>query len=80
MITEEVVIDQITILEDGQIQVRRDDRVLQDGVIIAHNYHRHVIAPGQPIAGEDVRVRRISAVVHTPEVVRAYRDAIERRG
>jgi hypothetical protein len=45
-LTKESVIDQITVLEDGQIQVRRADKLKEDGVEIAKAYHRHVVVPG----------------------------------
>ena len=56
MITELSVIDKIEVLEDGQIQVRRADKVLRDGVEIAKTYHRHVLAPGDDLTGQDNRV------------------------
>ena len=34
-ITESSTIDQITVLDDGQVLVRRADRVLRDGVELA---------------------------------------------
>ena len=44
MITEESVIDQIMVLEDGQIQVRQANKVLRDGVEISRTFHRHEVA------------------------------------
>ena len=76
MLTEQSVIDQITVLEDGQIQVRRANKVLRDGVEIARTYHRHVLAPGANVTKEDVRVKAVARVIHTPEVVAAYTAAI----
>ncbi|MCH7713760.1 MAG: hypothetical protein IIC99_09070 [Chloroflexi bacterium] len=76
MLEEHSVIDQITVLEDGQIQVRRADKVLRDGVEIAKTYHRHVVGPGDDLAGEDEKVRTIAVVVHTPDVVQAYLAAL----
>ena len=71
-ITEMSVIDQITVLADGQILVRRADRVLRDGVEIATSYHRHVLSPGEGVIGQDPRVRDIAKVVHTAAVIRAF--------
>ena len=55
-IIEQSVIDKIEVFEDGQIQVRRADKVLRDGVEIAKTYHRHVLAPGDDLAGQDAKV------------------------
>jgi hypothetical protein len=75
-LTEQSVIDQITILEDGQIQVRRADKVLKDGVEVASTYHRHVVVPGAALGGEDTRVSQVGAVIHTAAVIQAYRASL----
>lgn len=72
MYLEQSVIDKIEVLEDGQIQVRRADRVLKDGVKISETYHRHVIAPDQDITNEDARVKAVAEAVWTKEVKDAY--------
>ena len=74
--TEESVVDQITVLEDGQIQVRRSDRVLRDGVVIASVPHRHVVVPGDDLTAENDRVRKIGEVEHTAGVIAAYRESL----
>tara|TARA_R110000787_G_scaffold340_1_gene1361 strand:- start:31 stop:279 length:249 start_codon:yes stop_codon:yes gene_type:complete len=76
MINERTIIDNITVLEDGQIQVRRADIIERDGVEIARNFHRHVISPGQDISGEDEKVRRVAGAIHTKAVVDAFREAV----
>ena len=75
-ITEESVVDQITVLEDGQIQVRRSDRVLRDGVVIASVPHRHVVVPGADLTSEDARVKKIGEVEHTSAVITAYEESL----
>jgi hypothetical protein len=49
--------------------------VFRDGVEISKAYHRHVVAPGDDLALEDSRVAEIGAVVHTAEVITAYKAA-----
>ena len=60
---------------DGQIQVRKANRVFRDGVELSKSYHRHVVSPGDDLALEDSRVAEIGAVVHTAEVIAAYKAA-----
>lgn len=72
MYTEESIIDKIEVLEDGQIQIRRADRVLKDGEKISETYHRHVIAPDQDISNEDERVQAVAKAVWTKEVKDKY--------
>mgnify|MGYP001597195122 CR=1 FL=1 len=74
-LTESSVISQITILEDGQIQVRRSRRVYDGAEMIAEQYHRHVVLPGDNVVGEDPRVRAVARVLHTPEVIAAWKAA-----
>jgi hypothetical protein len=74
-LTERRVIDQITALEDGQIQVRTATVIERDGVEIGRTYHRHVVAPGDNLDNEDARVRSVGTTLHTATVIAAYRAA-----
>ena len=76
-LTEDTIVDSIDVLPDGQIQVRKADRVFRDEVEISKTYHRHVVAPGDDLSKEDSRVAEIGAVVHTAEVITAYKAAQE---
>ena len=71
MITELSVIDKIEVLEDGQIQIRRADKVLRDGVEIAKTYHRHVLTPGADLRGQDAKVVAVANAVwsHNANIV-----------
>ncbi len=72
MLEEVSTIDLIQVTEAGHVQVRRADRVLRDGVEIAKTYHRHVLSPGDDLAGQDARVVAIAKTVWTPDVVAKY--------
>ena len=50
---EKSVVDKIEVLLAGQIQVRRRDQILKDGVEVAATYHRHVLSPGDELTNED---------------------------
>ena len=73
-LTEDTIVDSIDVLPDGQIQVRKANRVFRDGVEISKSYHRHVVSPGQDLSLEDPRVAEIGAVVHTEEVIAAFKE------
>ena len=63
----------ISILEDGQIQVREDRVIFDNDVEITRLHHRHVIEPGQDLTSErSDRARRIAAMEWTPEVINTY--------
>ena len=74
-LTEETIVDKIEVVENGTVQVRTANVVLKDGVEIARNFHRHVVAPGDSYSNEDAKVQAICAAVHTAEVVSAYEAA-----
>ena len=74
-LTEKTVIGSRDVLEDGQIQVRRDTVILKDGIEISRTYHRHVVAPGDDVSQEDISVQRIARVEHTEARITAYKLA-----
>ena len=74
---EQSVIDQVEVTRDSSVNVRRADLVLKDGVEIAKTYHRHVLAPGADLSGEDAKVVAIAQAAWTPEVIAAYQAALE---
>ena len=71
-LSETKTVDKIEVLENGNVQVREALRVLRDGVVIAQNFHRFVVAPGEATQDMDSKVQAICAAVHTPEVIAAY--------
>jgi hypothetical protein len=74
---EKSVVDKIEVLLAGQIQVRRRDQILKDGVEVAATYHRHVLSPGDELTNEDPRVVAIAEATWTPEVIAAYQASLE---
>jgi len=77
MLEKQVVIDQIEVTESGHVQVRQATKILEDGKEISKTYHRHVLSPGDPLEGQDEKVRRIAKAVWTSEVIEAYKAMIE---
>ena len=74
---EKSVVDKIEVLLLGQIQVRRRDQILKDGVEVAATYHRHVLSPGDNLTNEDPRVVAIAEATWTPEVIAVYQASLE---
>jgi len=77
-LTEKTVVSSREVLADGQIQVRTDTIIERDGVEISRTFHRHVVAPGDNVSGEDASVQTVANAVHTEDVIAAYiaaRDA-----
>jgi len=74
-LTERTEIGSCEVLSAGQLQVRTDAVIERDGVEVSRTYHRHVVKPGDDLALEDPRVAAIGALVHTEEVIAAFKAA-----
>jgi hypothetical protein len=70
-----ISVDLIEVVENGCIQVRTKTAIKEDGVEISSKFHRHVVAPGADVIGEDAKVQAIAASIHTADVVAAYKAA-----
>lgn len=74
------VVDQVEVVANGCVQVRTKTAIMENGVQISSNFHRHVVCPGNDYSKEDDRVQSICAVTHTPEVISSYKAAIAAQG
>lgn len=77
MLEKQIVVDQIEVVENGTVQVRTATKIIDDGKEINRTFHRHVIVPGADYSNEDAKVQAVCAAVHTPDVIAAYKAAIE---
>ena len=64
------------ILPNQVIQIRTTTVVEEDGVELARNHHRHVVAPGDDVSGEAQEVQDIAAILWTAEVISAYQASV----
>ena len=71
-LTKRVEIGSIEVLPMGEIQVRTDTIIEEEGVELSKSYHRHVCEPGHDCTNEDQRVQDIASVAHTSAVVTAW--------
>jgi hypothetical protein len=71
-LTEETVVDVVTALEDGQLQVRTANVIKKDGVEISRTFSRRVVVPGDNLTNEDSKVKSIGEALHTDEVIATY--------
>ena len=78
-LTERTVVSSREVLSDGQIQVRTDTVIERDGVEVSRSFHRHVVAPGDDVSGEDASVQTVANAVHTADVIAAYEAAVAAR-
>lgn len=73
MITKKLVTGAITVLEDGQLQLREDTIILDDDKEITRLFHRRVLEPGNDVSNEDKKIKAISQIVWTPEVIDEFK-------
>jgi hypothetical protein len=79
-LTEEKVIDTITVTENGTILYREATRILKDGEQIAQTYHRSSLAPASDLTDVPANVAAIANAAWTEEVVAAYQEQVAKVG
>jgi hypothetical protein len=71
-LTKEVVVDQITVTENGTVLVREVTRIMEDGKELSKQYHRSSFVPADDVSAQPQNVQDICNVAWTPEVIAAY--------
>jgi hypothetical protein len=71
-LTKQVVVDQITVTENGTVLYREATRIMEDGVAISKTFHRTSLTPGQDLTDQPANVVAICNVAWTPEVIAAF--------
>ena len=79
-LSEQSVVDKIEVIENGSLQVRTANIIKRDGDEISRSFHRHVLAPGSSLSGEDARVVAVANATWTDEVVADYEKSQENNG
>ena len=72
-LSKEVIIDQITITENGTVLYREATRIMEDGNQISQTYHRSSLAPEADLTGVPANVVAICNITWTPEIISAYK-------
>ena len=67
------------ITESGHIEVQQITRIMEDGIELAKKYHRCALNPGDDLSGQDERTVAVAVAIWTPEVVKVYKDNIEKQ-
>ena len=75
-LTKQVVIDQITVTENGVVMYREATRIMEDGKQLSQTYHRSTLVPAQDLTGVPANVVAICNTVWTAEVIAAYQAQI----
>lgn len=71
------VVDRIEVLADHTVAVRYVVTVTEDGQPFAEQIKGNYFRPGDDYSAEDAKVQSVCALIHTPEVIAAYKAAQE---
>jgi hypothetical protein len=73
------VIDLIEVLQNGIIQVRQNNQIIDDSTnaVLASTYHRWSLFPSQDLTGQDPKVVAIATATWTSEVIADYQESIK---
>ena len=69
MLTKEIVVGSIEILEGFRMQVREDTVVNEDGVELSRTFLRYVLDPGDDVSARPQIVKDIANFLWTTDVV-----------
>ena len=72
------VVDLIQVDQNAIVMVRQRTDIFDDAApsnILASNYHRTSLNPGDDLTGQDPKVTAIANAIWTPEVITAYQAA-----
>lgn len=73
MITSRVIIGALTILEDGQLNLREDTIYEENGAELFRKHHRRPLEPDQDVRGEtDSRLLAVIGAMWTDQVKADY--------
>ncbi len=76
MLTEKIVTLLDGVDELGNIRVKQVTQILKGGVPYgSQQFHRHVLAPGDDVTGEEAHIAAMATAVWTPENVKAKSDS-----
>ena len=76
-LTKITVIDKMEVLSAGHVQVRQATRTMEDGKVIAQQFHRYVVSPGDDYSKRDAKVQAVCAKVQTQAVIDAFKNPVE---
>jgi hypothetical protein len=69
---KQIVVDQITVTENGNIMYREATRIIEDNKELTKTYHRTCLSPGDNLTGQPANVVAIANTVWTAECIAAY--------
>ena len=72
---KQTFVDKIEVMADHTVSVRYVVTVTEDGQPFAEQIKGNYFKPGDDYSQEDAKVQSVCALIHTPEVIAAYKEA-----
>jgi hypothetical protein len=76
MLEKQTALDRIEILKNQTVVARYITSIIENGLLLTEQVSANYIQPGVDYSNEDAKVQSICAVVHTPEVIAAFKAEI----
>ena len=73
MLKKQTIIDRIEVMQDQTVAVRYLVTITEDGLPFAEQVKGNYFKPGDDYSAEDDKVKSVCALIHTPEVIAAYK-------
>jgi hypothetical protein len=74
---ERSVLSLCEVLQNGVIQVRMSDQIVDGDIIKASTFRRYCLAPGSDLAGQPEQVVAIANAIWTAEAVSSYAASLD---
>jgi hypothetical protein len=74
MFNKTTVVDRIEVLADHTVAVRYVVTVTEDNQHFAEQIKGNYFKPGDDYSAEDDKIKSVCALIHTPEVIAAYKE------
>ena len=75
MLEKQTIIDRIEVMQDQTVAVRYLVTITEDGKPFSEQVKGNYFKPGDDYSQEDAKVQSVCSLIHTPEVVTAYKEA-----
>lgn len=69
------VIDRKEVLENGVIQIRESQRIMEGAKIIAQKYNRYVLHPNDNVSSKPQEIQDLCSLVWTDDVILSYEES-----
>ena len=75
MLQKQTTLDRIEILSNQTVVARYVTSIMENSLLLIEQASANYSHPGDDYSQEDAKVQSVCALIHTPEVITAYKEA-----